>query len=65
MKEPNNERKRRKLTLYDYVTYTCALLLILFILSNVLHKSGWIKTKTRRLLQAERRPPISQGVDHE
>ena len=31
MKEPNSERKRRKLTLYDYVTYTCALLLILFI----------------------------------
>ena len=31
MNEPNNERTRRKLTLYDYVTYACALLFILFI----------------------------------
>lgn len=30
MTEPDNERKRRKLTLYDYVTYACALLLIIF-----------------------------------
>ena len=30
MKEPKDAGKRRKLTLYDYVTYLCAVLFILF-----------------------------------